>query len=688
MASDLEELLHRIRTGQISQDDHDTLERHLTFDSMVPGARNRAAYGIHLRHHGNAGYYVHLDLNDFGRINKEHGEDVGDQALRGAGAVITAAAKPRAGRVFRKGGDEFVAWFLRPEDAEMFAHDVKKGLDAHGRVGSQALSASIGIGRGRQQAEAAQMRAKSTLYTTDPATGVRIPNFVASNLPTVVHNALQEPAPGGWREAEDNIKQLQGGGARTAPDVMHMAIPGAAVGMQYPMTTYKHAAPAGYKDETKTLAKQDMPPHPVLHGGRPFVMMTAENPCYDVHNKGGMTALAEELKRHGYEHQAIGGFYNSPEQSFLIYDMPMEHADKLAKDFGQESFMYSNGKDRPAMVFANGTKAGMALPTTDTRASDSPFDNYYSVLPTIGGKPLYVQMVLDDEAKMHPARQLHPTKGSHPVAYPWHDDGTETLQPENLPTIGGQKLGKAEGNDQAAGVGVSTFKDITAPYGTTTPGTKTNIRFYDYRPFEDQIDALAKKHGYEFKFFGGKYGNVDLKKDNYNTGKIMIYDPTPGSGGDFGEEAYTRSWRKIHELAHAMTYKDLNAKYGEGRRIGKLGHHRTPHEARRAVEWEWLVAAKQRQLGEQIGHHVSDEAFAKETNTVMADAVHRAIHGTFTEPGDEGFTPHDKIVPLETSLGIVSAHQAVMGLGDHETLKMKKQKANENVQPLSEAKVG
>lgn len=664
MATDLETLLHRIRAGKISQDDHDVLERHLTQDAMVPGARNRAAYGIHLSHHGNAGIYVHLDLNDFGRINKEQGEDVGDAALRGAGAVIVNAAKPRAGRVFRKGGDEFSAWFLRPEEAEMFAHDVKKGLEAHGRVGNQALSASIGIGRGRQQAEDAQRRAKSSLYTVDPATGARVPNFVASALPSVIHNALQEPAPGGWREAEDHLKQLKAG-ARLTPDLMQTAIPGVSVGMNYPLSSYKHAAPNGYRDSTQTLAKQDQPPYPVLHGGRPFVMMTAQNPCYATHSDGGMPALADELKRAGYEHQQIGGFYNSPEQSFLIYDMPMEHADQLAKKFGQESFMYSNGKDRPAMVFANGTKAGLALPTTETRASASPFDNYYSVLPTTAGQPMYVQMVLDDEAKMYPARQLDGSKSKHPVAYPWHDDGTETLAPEGQPA----KLGKAEGNDQAAGVGVSTFKAITAPFGNTVPGTKTTLRYYDYRPFEAAIDALAKKHGYEFKFFGGKYGNVDLKRDNYNTGKIMIYDPTPGSGGDFGEEAYTRSWRKIHELAHAMTYGDLNAKYGEGRRIGKLGHHRTPHEARRAVEWEWLTAAKQRQLGESIGHHVSDEAFARETNTVMADAVHRAVHGTFTEPGDEGFTPHDKTVPLETALGIVSAHQAALGLGDHDTLK-------------------
>lgn len=671
MSLDLESLLERIRSGQLSPSEHDSLERHLTQDSMVAGARNRAALGIHLRHYGNAGVYVHVDLNDFGRLNKEYGEDTGDQAIRAAGDIMARAAKPRAGRFFRKGGDEFLAWFLREEDAELFAADVKRELAAYGKVGNQALSASIGIGRGRLQAEEAMRRAKATLYTIDPGTGAKIPNFVASNIPTAIQSALQEPLPGGWRQAEDHIKGIQEG-SRTQPDVMHLPIHGFSVGMQYPLTTYKHAAPQGYKDDTKTLAKQEQPPHPVLQNNRPFVMMTAENPCYGVSNKGGMAALAAELKRAGYEHQQIGGMYNSPEPSFLVYDIPMEHADKLCKDFGQESFMYSNGKTRPAMIFANGTKAGMALPTTETRVSESPFDNYYSVLPTIGGKPLYVQMVLDNEDKMHPARELHPTKGSHPTAYPWHDDGTETT--EELPTIGGKKLGKAEGNDQAAGVGVSTFRDITGPFGTTTPGTKTNLRHYDYRPFEDHIDAIAKKHGYEFKMFGGKYGNVDLKKDNYNTGKVMIYDPTPGAGGDFGEEAYTRSWRKIHELAHAMTYKDLNAKYGEGRRIGKLGHHRTPHEARRAVEWEWLTAAKQRQLGQQIGHHVSDEAFAKETNTVMADAVHRAIHGTFTEPSDEGFQPHNKTVPLETSLGIVSAHQAAMGLGDHDTLKTLKAK--------------
>ena len=65
--------------------------------------------------------------------------------------------------------------------------------------------------------------------------------------------------------------------------------------------------------------------------------------------------------------------------------------------------------------------------------------------------------------------------------------------------------------------------------------------------------------------------------------------------------ASTRSWRKIHELAHALTHKDINDKWGERRRIGKLGHTRSPNDAKRAIEWEDMAVHKQRELGAQLG---------------------------------------------------------------------------------------
>lgn len=230
-------------------------------------------------------------------------------------------------------------------------------------------------------------------------------------------------------------------------------------------------------------------------------------------------------------------------------------------------------------------------------------------------------------------------------------------------------LAKAD-NDQAAGVGVSTYAKFAAPYGSVTPGKASDLTHYDYSNKLPAVQDLVKKHGFQVYYAGGKYGKPDLANKNYNTGHLMIYDPTPASGGDFGNQDYTNAWRQIHELAHALTYPELNKTYGEGRRIGKLGTHRTLNEAQRAVHWEHLAAHKQRELSKQIGVHIPDNVFHKEYNTVMHDAVHRAVTGQFTEPSQEGFVPHEHEVPLSHALDMVRHEGKKMGLsGQHDTIK-------------------
>ncbi len=396
--------------------------------------------------------------------------------------------------------------------------------------------------------------------------------------------------------------------------------------------------------------------------GRSFVMMSGEAPRF-AHKKTGHEDLKSELTSHGLNFEETQGMYDKPERSVIVHDMPLHLARHMAKRFGQESFIFGDGVSKPALVYANGDHADHFHPGKSVNITETPPDNHYTVMnhPTTPGQKVYMQVNLDWD-QLKPTRQLG--AAAHPNSYPWHDDKLSE-EPE---TVG---LRKAE-NDQAAGAGVKTFAQTVEPWGRVTPGVQTNLRHYDYRPFEKDIDAAAEKAGYKFKTMGGKAGIPDLKADNYNHGTLHIWDPSAGSGGDFGEEAYTRSWRKAHELAHASTYADINAKYGEGRRIGKLGHHRTPDEAKRATEWEYLVAHKQREQAAQMGHHISDHDFHRELNTIMADAVHRAIHGTFTEPSQEGFTPHPHPVPLETAHAMIDAHAAAMGLGPKDTLKSKK----------------
>lgn len=684
MTPDLETLLRRIRHGErLKPEDADVLEHHLTMDTLIPGVRNRAAYQRHIRDYGNAGIHVHIDANDFGQINKIHGEETGDAALQSIGKAIYGAALPLAGRVFRRGGDEFTAWFLRPEDAQVFSTKVKHALDDLPPAGGTHKHAvSIGIGRSRRQAEDALLRAKAKLGAVNPDTGSREPNYEAGNAPTVIDSGLQEPHPHGWKSAEDRVHEirLNADGRHDRADAAHLPAMNVVTAVKHVVgAPQKHVVPEGQKPAD--LKKYEGGQHPAIHGGVPFILMSGENPRYHA-KMSGHDILKAHVGAQGKKFEEVDGVYDEPERSLLIYNMSAKEARDACKAFGQESFLYSDGKSKPALVYVNGDHADHWHPGKGVHVFDQPPQNYYTVLndPAQPGKKMYMQADIDWQ-QLKPVRQLPQKNNSHPHAYHWHDDAIAE-QPEQF----GQ-LSKAA-NDQAAGVGVSTFGQTVAPWGSVTPGASSNLRHYDYRPFEASIDALAKKSGYKFKLMGGKHGIPDLKSDNYNHGSLHIWDPSAGSGGDFGEEAYTRTWRKAHELAHASTYADLNAKYGEGRRIGKLGVHRSPHEAKRAVEWEFLTAHKQREQAAQMGHHISDDDFHRELNTVMADAVHRAIHGTFTEPSQEGFAPHPHPVGLDVAHKMIDDHATRMGLGPHDTLKSKAAAATAGAPPPLKAQVG
>jgi hypothetical protein len=256
----------------------------------------------------------------------------------------------------------------------------------------------------------------------------------------------------------------------------------------------------------------------------------------------------------------------------------------------------------------------------------------------------------------------------HPHAYDWHDGHSDHHQTApNLEAI--QKsfgLYKADlpKNDQVAKVGASPdYARFAGPYGEVRGrGMPSDLAHYNYHGKLPEVEALVKQHGFKTYFAGGKYGKPDLQAKNYNNGHLMIYDPTPQSGGDFKDHQYTNAWRQIHELSHALTHPEVNSIYGEARRMGKLGVHRTPNEAMRAVHWEWLAAHKQRELSQKIGVHVPDEVFHKELNTVMHDAVHRAVTGQFTEPAGEGFAPHAHKVPLHIALDTVRDAAQSMGI--------------------------
>jgi hypothetical protein len=219
------------------------------------------------------------------------------------------------------------------------------------------------------------------------------------------------------------------------------------------------------------------------------------------------------------------------------------------------------------------------------------------------------------------------------------------------------------GQDQNAAAGQAPqYQEFAHPFGTLTPGEPSNLRHYRYEGRLADVQRQVRDHGFTPYFAGGRRGKPDLANKNYNTGHLNVSDA--GEDLEDANPHTTNTWRLQHELAHALTLPEVNKLYGEGRRIGKLGVHRSLNEARRAVHWEHLAVHKQRELAAQLGVHVSDAAFNREYNTVLHDAAHRAVTGKFTEPSGEGFHPHAHQVPLETAMGLVEDHARRLGLQD------------------------
>lgn len=377
--------------------------------------------------------------------------------------------------------------------------------------------------------------------------------------------------------------------------------------------------------------------------------------------------------------------HKDPDWSEAIAQRTDSHYNALAADIQERGHTF----DPPELGRVAEQQVGydLGLAHTSRDPADSNYNpNHFASLPGVleadnFGKDLTGKDAAPEEvatstaANIPTAAKMRAIWHSHPHAYDWHDGHSDHhQQAPNLEAI--QKsfgLYKADGahphmdtppkNDQAAGVGVSTYAKFAGPYGEVKgSATPSDLTHYNYHGKLPEIEALVKQHGFKTYFAGGKYGKPDLQARNYNNGHLMVTDPTPQSGGDFRAQQYTNAWRQIHELSHALTHPEVNSIYGEARRVGKLGTHRTPNEVMRAVHWEWLAAHKQRELSQKLGVHVPDEVFHKELNTVMHDAVHRAVTGQFADAAAEGFAPHAHKVPLHIALDTVRDAAQSMGI--------------------------
>ena len=195
-----------------------------------------------------------------------------------------------------------------------------------------------------------------------------------------------------------------------------------------------------------------------------------------------------------------------------------------------------------------------------------------------------------------------------------------------------------------------------------TRDTTEELKFYDLTPAVENpeiTDRLADSFGYTVEVFSFEPGNFKLPrlgKKNYEEGTVWIYDPA-AEHGSFKDETYTRAWRVSHEIAHGITERLMQERYGDSRRYGRLGRTMTGErgvppkrvevelepltllQAQRAIEWEDVAFRVQRVLLDRMGISIPDATFNQEANVNMADAVFRTVTGDFADAGEFGFRP-------------------------------------------------
>lgn len=121
--------------------------------------------------------------------------------------------------------------------------------------------------------------------------------------------------------------------------------------------------------------------------------MTAENPGNSElsveENARRNAELKAILDEEGYTYREIDGFYDRPEKSFFVKDIPVDKAMELGKKFDQESVAHSVG-----MLYTTGKNANKMEPTKGQVVTDQDLNNFFSTIQT-GDGPKKYQVVYD-----------------------------------------------------------------------------------------------------------------------------------------------------------------------------------------------------------------------------------------------------------------------------------------------------
>lgn len=153
-------------------------------------------------------------------------------------------------------------------------------------------------------------------------------------------------------------------------------------------------------EHKRILFKSDK--HPI-YGGH-YAILTAEKPKFpcnyqsmNEHDefKTPYHHLEDQIKKAGYKYEKVKGFYDEPENSFLIHNPDINHVVKLGKAFGQESILHSKGGHNE-LIHTNGDLEDRKFIGKGLIVHDTPPKDLFSTIQTPNG-PVHFTAHLDFE---------------------------------------------------------------------------------------------------------------------------------------------------------------------------------------------------------------------------------------------------------------------------------------------------
>lgn len=313
-----------------------------------------------------------------------------------------------------------------------------------------------------------------------------------------------------------------------------------------------------------------MTDHPVITAKTPVVMFTPDNvkapevmsPEFQAMSPDQRYALAEqELARAGYRYEKVDGKYGERERSFVVHNMPLQHAMDMGQRYGQESVVHGeNGKHK--MVYTNGPNAGAynpSLPKVDISATEPP-DNY-TLIPGIG----YVTLHFDWN-KFHPVGHSEQSNGGD-MGNDGKIDGAE-IRKSLIETLNGVLPATPE--DVRRGL-LGTLKSVLRRHEDELVAMRKSEEGHLQR---EQQRAKLQQAGLRLAFedfedpttiYEAPHGQYTVD-DNHNS---VTYNPKGGAAPEF-LAGYTNSLKG--DNAHEIILRHHATKTGGGMRKSEEGH--------------------------------------------------------------------------------------------------------------------